>query len=195
MPIIRRLGDLINDLKKTLGRLRRSESGNAGPHEPGRPGPNDLGFDPAMQHGPLGDAFQPGVNDRANEFDADERAIADRLAEDGQMVHQRPADHTIDSQKNPDAMVRTGPSDPGAVTEFKSLDPQGTNRSSAVRRNILDASGQAGAVVIDGRQVALSEADARRGYARAAGQASKHGQTLAGTVRIILGDNTIISLP
>jgi hypothetical protein len=203
MPIIRRLGELINDLRKILDRLHRGGPDGApkDPHEPQKPTgtrPGDPDFDPAMHHGPLGADFKPGVSDPANELLAKERAIADRLAAEGEMVSQRPADHTVQHGKNPDAMVRKGPHDPGTITEFKTLDADVTNPSSAVKRDILVASKQipeGGALVIDGRQIDLSEADARRGYARAAGQAAQHGQGLADTVRIILGDNRIITLP
>jgi hypothetical protein len=90
-------------------------------------------------------------------------------------------------------LVRTGPNDPGRITEFKTLE---SPSSSAVKNNIVDAGHQSKeASVIDGRNVGLTEENARRGYARAVGQARAHGQTIPESVRIILGDNRIITLP
>ncbi|GAA5186621.1 hypothetical protein GCM10023322_33270 [Rugosimonospora acidiphila] len=194
MPIIGKLEELIAKLNKLFS-VRHGES-PGGPHEPHEPRPGDPGFDPAMQHGALGDHFEPGVHDPGNEFLPKERAIADRLAQNGEQVNQRPADHTVPGQPNPDAMVRTGPDDPGTITEFKTL--AGKDGSNSVRRNILDAGGQVpdgGGVVLDGRATNVDEADAIRGHARALGQAAQTGQKLPTIVRIILGDGRIITLP
>lgn len=155
------------------------------------------GFDPGEHHGPLGPAFQAGTHDPEGRFDAKERRIADRLAADGACVHPRRRDDTTYRLTNPDAMVRTGPADPGTITEFKT--PKAAN-STAVRRNILEAGRQVtphggGQAVIDGRPVGLTEADARRGYARAVGQARATGQPLPHTVRFLLADDAIITLP
>ncbi|MFI8807296.1 hypothetical protein [Micromonospora sp. NBRC 110037] len=199
MPEMRRLGELIGKLKEALSRLlgRRSPEapggGSAKPDGPHGLRPTD--FDPGRHHGPLGDEFRPGVHDPRGLFEDKERAIADRLAVEGDMVHPRERIDDAHKMKNPDAMVRTGPEDPGVITEFKTLVGSG---SSSVRRNILEAGEQAGSdgvAVLDGRNVGLTEEDARRGYGRAAGQARVHDQQMPATVRIILGNGHIIDLP
>jgi hypothetical protein len=75
-----------------------------------------------------------------------------------------------------------------------------SNDSTAVRRDIIDAGGQLGPhgggdVIIDGRTAGLTESEARRGYARAVGQATQHGQPLPETVYMILGDGGLLILP
>ncbi|MGA4685038.1 hypothetical protein [Micromonospora sp. AB353] len=201
MPEMRRLGDLIGKLKEALSRLssagpeKTAGSGGPGRHNGHPTRPPD--FDPGKQHGPLGADFRPEVNDPRGLFDDKERAVGDRLAEEGDMVHPRERDNSLYKLKNPDSMVRSGPDDPGVVTEFKTLD---RSSSEAVRRNIMAAGKQVdqtggGNAVIDGRPVNLSEEEARRGFARALGQHRQHGSAMPGQVRIILGDNRIITLP
>lgn len=95
--------------------------------------------DPAFEHGPLGDDFAPGVHDPDGLFQPHERPIADRLAQEGYRVDQRAEDQSVQGMKNPDAMVRKGPDDPGAVTEFKKLSSGSLN---ATKRNMNTASGQ-----------------------------------------------------
>jgi hypothetical protein len=122
-----------------------------------------------------------------------EHAIAERLALDGKMVHARERIDDVQGLKNPDAMVRSGPDDPGSVTEFKTLKAAS---SGAVRRNILEAGEQTSDLaVLDGRSVGLTEEDARRGYARAVGQARMHGQDVPKTVRVVTGNGRIITFP
>ncbi|GGK86992.1 WXG100-like domain-containing protein [Mangrovihabitans endophyticus] len=193
-----RLADLIEALKRLL---RGHSSGNPG-RPPGRgssepPRPGDADFDPGMHHGPLGRDFSPGVHDPRGLFQAKERAVADRLADEHEMVHPRERIDNVQNLKNPDAMVRTSPSDLGTVTEFKTIE---SGSSGAVRTNILAAGRQTestggGNVVIDGREVGLLEAEARRGYARALGQARAHSMSFPGKVRFILGDGTMMELP
>ncbi|MFI2666436.1 hypothetical protein [Micromonospora carbonacea] len=203
MPQIRRLGELIEKLKQALGRLfSHNRQGTPGRPSAGSPRsydskhtPRSPGFDPGSHRGPLGDDFSPGVADPRGLFEPKERAIADRIADDGDMVHPRERIDDVQKLKNPDAMVRSGPDDPGVITEFKTLVGSG---SASVRRNILEAAEQTGAdgvAVLDGRNVGLTEEDARRGYGRAAGQARTHGQQMPAMVRIILGDNRILDLP
>ncbi len=48
---------------------------------------------------------------------------------------------------------------------------------------------------MDGRTVGLTEEEARRGFARAVGQVRAHGSPLPDRIRIILGDDRIITLP
>lgn len=143
--------------------------------------------DPAMQQGALGDEFRPGVHDPNSEFQPHERATADRLAEEGWQVDQRPADHTQQGLRNPDTMVRKSPDDPGTITELKSLDSPSNN---ALKRNINDAGSQndGGEAVIDGRGVGTTIEDATRAYKRALGQP---GGKVPGKVHIILGDGSI----
>lgn len=188
-----RLGDLIKMLHTRLG---TGEHGSGSGRTGGRPR-GDSGFDPGKHKGALGNEFRAGVNDPRGMFEPKERSVADRLADEGEMVHPRERIDDVADLKNPDAMVRTGPSDPGTVTEFKTL---GSDNSAAVKENILRAGDQlaqhgGGDVVIDGRGVALTEENARRGFARAVGQARTHGSDLPDRVRMILGDGTIILLP
>ncbi|MEV6811309.1 hypothetical protein [Micromonospora sp. NPDC051296] len=205
IPNIRRLADLIDQLKEALARLRSPGSHGSpaksasGPPEPHRryhePRPPD--FDPGKHHGPLGDGFSPGASDPHGLFEGKERDIADRLAAEGIMVHPRQRIDDVEHQKNPDAMMRSGPDDPGVVTELKTLDRA---TSEAVRRNILTAGKQldqegGGDVVVDGRAVGLTEEDARRGYARAVGHHRQNGTPLPDRIRIILGEDRIITLP
>jgi hypothetical protein len=143
--------------------------------------------DPAMQQGALGNEFNPGVHDPNSEFQPHEKATADRLAEEGWQVDQRPADHTQQGLRNPDTMVRKSPDDPGTITELKSLDSPSNN---ALKRNINDAGGQneGGDAVIDGRGVGTTLEDATRAYKRALGQP---GGKVPSRVHIILGDGSI----
>jgi hypothetical protein len=164
-------------------------------HEPPRPG--DRGFDPGEHRGELRDDFRPGCHDPEGRFDEKERSIADRLAQDGASVHPRERDDTVDDKKNPDSMVRTSPEDPGTVTEFKTLESASSN---AVRQNILDAAKQVdqyggGDAILDGRGVKLTDEDARRGYARAVGQARQMNLPMPDRVMIIIGDGSIKVFP
>ncbi|WP_194904901.1 putative T7SS-secreted protein [Catenulispora rubra] len=148
--------------------------------------------DPAFDHGPLGDDFKPGVHDPGGQFKPHEVPIAERLKQEGHRVDQRPEDQTIQGDKNPDAMVRKAPDDPGTITEFKKLNSGSLN---AIKRNMNTASGQVpadGEVVIDGRGVGLTEADARAAYNGALHQS---GSKVAKVIHVILGDDSIISFP
>lgn len=156
---------------------------------PAESGPEDP-FDPAFQQGALGSQFSPGVLDPEGVFSAKERAVADRLAQEGWRVDARKPDPTVENLKNPDAMVRKGPDDPGSITEFKTLKSSNNN---ALKREINDASDQAGAdgdVVMDGRGVNTTQSDAERAYKRALGQP---GKIVSQRVHVILGDNTMIT--
>jgi hypothetical protein len=148
------------------------------------------GFDPAFEQGPLDAAFSAGVADPSGEFSDQERAIADRLAQEGWRVDAREPDHTTPNKFNPDAMVRKGPDDPGSITEFKTLKESSNN---ALKSDINHASRQAGAdgdVVIDGRGVGTTLSEAERAYRRALGQP---GGTVAKRVHVILGDGRMIT--
>jgi hypothetical protein len=155
----------------------------------GSPGGID---DPAFEPGPLGDDFAPGVHDPDGEFEPKEQDLADHLANDqGWRIDQRAADHTVQNQSNPDTMIRKGPDDPGTITEFKTLNSGSAN---AVKRNINDASSKqaanGGEVVVDGRNVGLTQADADRGYAKAVGQP---GGSVSDVVHVVLGDGTVVT--
>ncbi len=162
----------------------------------GRPGPPLLrpGLDPGLEKGALGDRFQPGVHDPDGMFEPKERTIAALIiAPGGVAVHPRRRDDTVAYRRNPDSMVRVGPSDPGTITEFKTLD-RGTN--AAVKRDILGAGRQVdayggGDAVIDGRNVALTADEAVRGYRRAAGT----GRSMPTRVSVVLGDGSILKFP
>jgi Contact-dependent growth inhibition CdiA C-terminal domain len=84
-------------------------------------------------------------------------------------------------------MIRKGAAERGLIVEFKTPTK---NSSSTIRRNISDASDQASEVVIDGRNVGLTEAEAWRAYRRAVGQP---GKTIANVVHILLGDGRLVS--
>ncbi|MFF1820626.1 hypothetical protein ACFVWG_25195 [Kribbella sp. NPDC058245] len=143
-------------------------------------------FDPAFDLRPLQLDFAPGTHDPDGVFKPHERRTADRLTAEGWRVDARKADHST-GDVNPDAMVRKNAEDRGVIVEFKS--PRSA-KTSAIKRNICDAGDQAAEVVIDGRGVDLSEADAWRGYRRAVGQP---GKTIADVVHVILGDGRLVT--
>jgi hypothetical protein len=189
-----RLGELVEALTRRNSSKTPTEGGKGSSRPSGKPRTDDPTFDPGKHKGALGDDFQPGVVDPRSLFEEKEYAIAVRLADNGEMIHPRERLDNVQKLKNPDAVVRTSPLDPGTVTEFKTL---GSATSNAVKANILEAGHQVsqsggGEVVIDGRMVALDELEAQRGYARALGQARAHGSALPHGVRIILGDGSII---
>jgi hypothetical protein len=152
------------------------------------------GFDPAFHHKALGDEFAPGVHDPDGKFVSKERAIADRLEQEGWRVDARREDHTIEHMKNPESMVRRDPADEGRITEFKTLEPTPNGKPvNAAKRNINDASDQVppdGEVVIDASKVGLTEEDAGRAWRKALGQP---GKTVAAQVHIILEGGRIVT--
>ncbi|HWS37830.1 MAG TPA: hypothetical protein VN408_34495 [Actinoplanes sp.] len=164
----------------------------------GRDGAESAGrTDAGTERVALGGGFRSGVDDPEGLFAGKERDIADLLAGEGKMVHPRRRVDDVTGLTNPDAMVRTGPDDPGVVTEFKT--PESAS-SSSLRSNILAAGKQlgqygGGEVVIDGRAAGVTEEVARRGWARAAGQAAAHGSALPDRARVILADGTMLELP
>ena len=92
-------------------------------------------------------------------------------------------------------MLRSGPTDPGVVTEFKTLDKPGSRQ---VKDNLRKGTRQVlqhgnGHVVIDGRAVGLTEADTRSGYARFVGERRKHGRPLPRQVTVILHGGATLS--
>jgi hypothetical protein len=146
-------------------------------------------FDPAMHFGPLGVDFAPGVHDPQNRFKPKEVEIALRLEEEGWRTDARPEDH-VSGIKNPDAMLRRSGADEGIEVEFKTLK---SGREETVKRNINGASDQVppnGVVVIDGRNVGLTEYPALRGFRRACGQP---GKRVAAVVHVILGDGRLVT--
>lgn len=157
---------------------------------PDLPAAADLDFDPAFDTRPLEVNFAPGVVDPDHVFEPKERAIADRLAEEGWRVDARPADHTRDRVPNPDSMVRKAKDADGVIIEFKTPI---SGKSNAIKRSIHQASGQVGErneILIDGRQVGLSEDAAGRAFRRACGQP---GGRVADIVHVILGDGRLIT--
>ncbi|GAA2809632.1 hypothetical protein [Kribbella solani] len=152
--------------------------------------PEALDFDPAFDSRPLELRFSPGVFDPVGSFNPEERAIADRLAEEGWRVDARLADHSQDRVANPDSMVRKASDVAGVVFEFKT--PKSAS-SNAIKRNIHEATEQAGEhseILIDGRPVGLTEDVAWRSYRRACGQP---GGIVADHVHVILGDGRLIT--
>jgi hypothetical protein len=155
----------------------------------GQGGPGALS-DPAFEKSPLGEEYSPDVFDPAGEYSPKERAIANRLTEEGWRVDARAVDHTVENTPNPDAMVRKNPDDPGSVTEFKTMD---SSSQAALKREINRASVQAGTdgeVVIDGRGVGTTQAAAERAFRRALGQP---GGTVSQRVHVILGDGSLVT--
>lgn len=130
------------------------------------------------------------MQDAGNVFSPKERAIGDRLAEEGWRVDARRPDHTVDNLKNPECMLRKDGTDEGLIAEYKTLESDSNN---AVKRNINAASEQVpadGEVVIDGRAVGLTEENAARAWKRAVLQQQK---TVASAVHIILGDGRMVT--
>jgi hypothetical protein len=147
-------------------------------------------FDPALDLGPIGGDFAPGVSDPADRFEPKERELADFLGRQGWRIDARPENHTVHGQKNPDATLRRSGAAEGVIVEFKTLDRASL---SAVKRNINEACdqvGDAGEVFIDGRKVELDEAMALRGFRKACGQPGKSVDAL---VHVILGDERMVT--
>jgi hypothetical protein len=146
-----------------------------------------LDFDPAFENRPVGPDFTPGVHDPLGCFKPKERLIADRLAEEGWRIDARPENHTQYKRKNPDVMVRKGSDHAGVIIEFKTPE---SGSSNAVKRNMHEASKQAGEVVIDGRLVGVTEDVARRSFRRECGQP---GKSAAAVIHVILGDGRMVT--
>lgn len=142
----------------------------------------DADFDPAFDNRPLGPEFTPGIHDPLKSFKPKERAIADRLAEEGWRIDARPEDHTRHKQKNPDVMVRKGSDRAGVIIEFKTPE---SGSSNAVKRSMHQGSKQASEIVIDGRPVGITEEVAWRSFRRECGQP---GAVVAAVIHVILGD-------
>jgi hypothetical protein len=148
------------------------------------------GFDPAFHHKALGDQFGPGVHDLDGALQPKERAIADRLEAEGWRVDARPEDHGKQHMKNPESMIRKDPADEGRITEFKT--PESSTKQ-AIKRLVNHASKQVppeGEVVIDGRNVGLTEELAKDAYQSARRQP---GATVAAKVHFILADGRIVT--
>ncbi|MFG1909947.1 hypothetical protein [Kribbella sp. NPDC048928] len=149
------------------------------------------GFDPAFHHQGLGRDFAPGVHDPDGALIYDEPAVAERLEQEGWRVDARPEDQRVQGTRNPDAMVRKDPSDVGRITEFKTL---GSSSPAAAKRAINHGSGQVppvdGEVVVDGRNVGLTEQAARAAYR---GARAQRGGRLASKIHIILGDGRMLT--
>lgn len=183
--------------QQILGIEHAGKSAAAGPSASAPKHGPSVRSDPGLQRGALGGAYRAGVHDPHELFEPKERAIADWLATgDRSAVHPRPRDDTTHGKKNPDAMVRTSPTDLGTVTEFKTLDQ---HSSTAVKNNIKDAARQLrqhgnGHTVIDGRRIGLTAETARHGYARAHGEHTKWNKPMPDRVTFILGDGSALTL-
>jgi hypothetical protein len=154
------------------------------------PNLDDLDFNPALDLRPIGVDFTPGVHDPENRFEPKEREVADFLEREGWRIDARPADHTVQGKKNPDATLRRSGSADGVSVEFKTLDRASL---SAVKRNINEACDQVGAtgeIFVDGRKVDLAEAMALRGFRKACGQP---GKTVDAAAHVILGDGRMVT--
>jgi hypothetical protein len=148
--------------------------------------------------GAQGGRFTPGVHELpgARPFESHELPTAELLASEGKSVHAR-APVNVTGVKNPDALVRSAPDDPGTYAEFKQ---PSANSTKAVKKALTDAERQlrdygGGLVVVDGRAIQLSREVAEAGMARAAGLVRSDGRALPSEVRVILGDGTQIQLP
>lgn len=148
--------------------------------------------------GAEGGRFTPGVHELpgARAFESHELPTAELLASEGKSVYAR-APVNVTGVKNPDALVRTSPDDPGTYTEFKSPT---TPTDSAVKKEITKAAKQlqeygGGDLVLDGRTVGLSRAVAETALKRTIGQARAHGSALPERIRIVLADGASIHYP
>lgn len=144
---------------------------------------------------PPGPAPAPSLRAPAARLRSKEIAVVDYLVGRGATVEILPEDHSQYRIKHPDAVV-TRPGEEPVVTEFKTLEKPTT---SAVKGLIKSAASQlaqhgGGDVVIDARAVDLDEATARRGYARARGEARVHGRPMPRRTYIILDDGRHIIL-
>lgn len=107
---------------------------------------------------------KPGKIDESDaKFSGPERRIAEKLKQEGSDVKAVPRS---DTARSPDGIVN------GKRTEFKSMEPEpGTTATSATVKNQISASvkrgGQARDMILDARGSGLTEAEARRGLARA----------------------------
>jgi len=156
---------------------------------PDLPSAAPLNFDPAFDPRAMGADFAPGVHDPRGDFKPKELEIARRLEKEGWRIDAKPEDHGS-GDKNPDSMVRKAAVDRGVIVEFKTL--EGTSASTA-KRNVVDGSSQVppdGELVIDGRNVGLTEPEAFRAFRRALGQP---GTTIAAVVHFILGDGRMVT--
>jgi hypothetical protein len=153
------------------------------------------GADPGNDKGALGGDFKAGTVSDPGRFEPKETRIADRLAEDGAMVHSREPSK-VDNERNPDSMVRWSPADEGTITEFKTLE---SGSVGAVQRNIHEGAKQpnyhgGGDVVIDGRDVNLSADTARDGFDKAQSMHDIHGRQMPEHAHFILGDGTMLTM-
>jgi Contact-dependent growth inhibition CdiA C-terminal domain len=103
------------------------------------------------------------VDESERKFTREEKKLADYLKDQGHDVKALREDHSLPGRKADSEMD-------GKRTEFKYVDP---GASSGTIRNSVNASvkggGQARDIIIDARGSGLSEAEARRGLARAGG--------------------------
>ena len=106
-------------------------------------------------------SISPGSIDESERFfPPEERRIAELLESEGKSVVAKKA---TSKHRSADAEVN------GVLTEFKTLDPLRANNAS-IKNAINDSirrKGQARHIIIDARGTRLSEAEARRGLARA----------------------------
>jgi hypothetical protein len=136
------------------------------------------------------------VYDPRGEFSAAERRIADHLAAvEKAQVHHRPGHHSRQGVTNPNALVRYDSSEPGRLTELRTL---GAAHPHTVRDRIAKAGEQLAGhgdvvLVIDGREVKLSEKAAREGHTLALRQARHQRQALPRQVRLILANGRILT--
>ncbi len=137
----------------------------------------------------IADSADPGIVDEsARSFNADEKAIADRLAKDGHDVTA--VAERQGAGRNPDAMVD------GKPVEFKTMkDKPGSNMDSGTVKNILDKSarggGQAPEIIIDARGIDLSATEAQEGILRYLGNRNSAYES----IEIWLQDGTKITWP
>jgi hypothetical protein len=119
------------------------------------------------------------IDERAKNFSAAERRVAERLAEPGPAVVSVSEGFGI-CGRTADARVN------GIPVEFKSLDPGASDRT--IKAALNSAKGQARHAVIDARDSGLTEDQAHRGIRRFSG--TPHGNRLDAV--LIIGDNYTI---
>ena len=108
-------------------------------------------------------ARQGRIIETQGKFSPRERPLAEFLAKEGKTVEKLPENHALPGRKA-DALVD------GVRTEFKKPRVGATNATIKTEISMsIKRGGQARDMIIDARGTGLTEAEARRGLARAAG--------------------------
>jgi len=148
-------------------------------------------FEPALDFGALDKLFAPGVHDVREVFEPKERAIADRLQEEGWRIDARLDDRTVGELRKAEAILRKGPDDEGMVVEFKVPDrAAGDALLQAMQDN--DQQRELNEIVIDGRPSGLDLVEVDDAYQQVL---EERGRTDAPKIHVILGDGQLVTYP